>query len=405
MKLNDVKTKIENLVTKERAIHDAVVDNTPTAEQLSQLESIENDINSAKVLTRSLERIEERDRIAAESVASVQAVQRGVATDDDVERVSKLAFHGYLRGLKESTMSGEDKAIWETAKERGQVIGTDSKGGFTVPKYFTSEVIKALKFYGGMTEVVRVLTTTDGNEINMSTFDDTARKAVIVGETVKPANGEVAFGRVSLSAYKYSSGIFRISDELLTDSIIDVEAEVTMAMVEAYGRAFNEHFTLGIGATQPQGILHASAALGSTPAAAATLTIDNMVDLMYSLDKAYRKNAVFMFNDKTEAVLRKLKDSTGQPLWNMGDYAKGLAPTILGKEYVINNDMPLVATGQKSVVFGDFQKGYRARYVNSISIKRLNELYSESGEVGFVSFMRIDGKVLHAPAMKVITHA
>jgi HK97 family phage major capsid protein len=88
----------------------------------------------------------------------------------------------------------------------------------------------------------------------------------------------------------------------------------------------------------------------------------------------------------------------------MGDYAKGVPATLLGKPYEINNDIPDIGAGARSVAFGDFQKGYRARYVNSISIKRLEEIYAESDEVGFVSFMSIDGKVFDSNAIKLLKH-
>src|SRR5690606_3040040 len=123
------------------------------------------------------------------------------------------------------------------------------------------------------------------------------------------------------------------------------------------GRRANTELTTGDGNGDPNGIVTAST-LGKTAAAAAAVTYDEIIDLVHSVDPAYRASPKtrFMFNDSTLGVLRKLKDGEGRYIWTAGDVQNGVPGTILGYRYSINQAMAGVATGEKSMIFGDFGK-------------------------------------------------
>jgi HK97 family phage major capsid protein len=109
----------------------------------------------------------------------------------------------------------------------------------------------------------------------------------------------------------------------------------------------------------------------------------------------YRDNGVWMFHDTVLARIRKLVDLVGQPLWAAGDIARGIPDTILGKPFIINQDMAQPALNAKSIAFGDFKK-YIIRMVNDIRFKRMDELFAATDEIGFSMFIRVDGHVLDA---------
>jgi HK97 family phage major capsid protein len=125
---------------------------------------------------------------------------------------------------------------------------------------------------------------------------------------------------------------------------------------------------------------------------------------MHSVDPAYRQSpkARFMFNDSTLAVIRKLKDGQGNYLWQMGDIRVGAPGTLLGQNYSVNQAMANVATGQKSVVFGDFGK-YYVRKVGAPVIGVRREYYWPN--IGLAGIIRLDGDLIQTGAVKHIIQA
>ena len=132
----------------------------------------------------------------------------------------------------------------------------------------------------------------------------------------------------------------------------------------------------------------------------ATIKSDDMLDLVYALKRPYRKNASFIMNDKTLAQLRKLKDSTGQYLWQPSLTA-GTPDTILNRPVYTSSYVPAIAAGAKTIAFGDFSYYWIADRQGR-SFKRLNELFATTGQVGFMATQRVDGKLILSEAIKVL---
>jgi HK97 family phage major capsid protein len=124
------------------------------------------------------------------------------------------------------------------------------------------------------------------------------------------------------------------------------------------------------------------------------------VDLVHSVDPAYRVNARFMMNDATLKTIKKIKvlqysgDTTGVPLWSPSLVA-GQPDTILGYPFVINQSMASPGSSAKKVIFGDLSK-YIIRDVRDFTLLRLDERFAELGQVAFLAFSRHDGDLLDA---------
>ena len=140
-----------------------------------------------------------------------------------------------------------------------------------------------------------------------------------------------------------------------------------------------------------------------TAAAADKITMDEVIDLFYSLRAPYRRNAVFIMNDATVKALRKLKDGQGQYLWQPSITA-GTPDTILNRPVYTSGFMPTLATGNKTILFGDLGY-YWVADREGRSFKRLNELYAPTGQVGFLASQRVDGKLILPEAVKVLKQA
>lgn len=125
-----------------------------------------------------------------------------------------------------------------------------------------------------------------------------------------------------------------------------------------------------------------------------------LIDLYYSLKAPYRKNAVWVLNDSTVKVIRKLKDSNGNYLLQPA-LKDGEVSTILGRPYFTSEHAPEIAAGAKTVIFGDLSY-YWIGDRQGISFRRLNELYAGNGQVGFLASKRLDGKTVLPEAIKVL---
>ena len=168
------------------------------------------------------------------------------------------------------------------------------------------------------------------------------------------------------------------------------------------GSKEEEAFVVGDGAGKPTGIFHATGGgqLGVTAASQTSITLDEILDLFYSLKAPYRRNASFLMNDSTVKAIRKLKDSTGQYIWQTS-VKENEPDTILGRPIFTSSFVPAIAAGKKTVAFGDFKYFWIADREGR-SFKRLDELYAITGQVGFVATQRVDGKVILPEAIKIL---
>lgn len=327
------------------------------------------------------------------------------------ERTKPIEYKDVFDKYVRRGMRGLDDA------ERGILLehrGTDPQtttaadGGYTIPRGFSGELELAMKEYGGMLQAARVLNTSTGNIIDWPTLDDTAAVGVLQGaEGTAIAVNDMTFATVPYTAYTIGT-LVQASNQLLTDTGVPLQAAIGDLLAERLGRIFNTYFTTGTGSSQPTGILAASnGSAKGADAGATALTRDNILDLIHSVDPAYRRSpsTVLMMNDATLKYLRKLVigASDDRPLWQPSMIQNEPA-TIEGFRYVINQDMPNIGTGLKSVAFGDFSK-YIIRTVSSIALRRLDERYAELLLVGFLAWQRADGRLLNTNAVKHILHA
>jgi HK97 family phage major capsid protein len=288
---------------------------------------------------------------------------------------------------------------------RAQGVGTGAGGGYTVPQGFSEELEKALKAFGGMRQAARLFPTPSGNDIPWPTVDDTANIGELLAENIAAAIQDVAFGQVILKAYKYSSKLVQVSMELLQDSFFDIGTILRDLLAERIGRITNTHFTTGDNTGKPQGVVTGST-VGKVGIVGQTTAViyDDLVDLEHSVDPMYRPGSIFMMNDSTLKVIKKLKDSQGRPIWQPGLTAslqtgQEAFNSILGYPYVINQDMAVMAANAKSILFGNFSK-YIIRDVREFTLLRLEERYAEYGQVGFLAFTRSDGRYINTAAVK-----
>jgi HK97 family phage major capsid protein len=273
-------------------------------------------------------------------------------------------------------------------------------GANLVPTSFQRELIDSLRVFGVMRQLARVITTTSGEALQWPTVTSHGTAAWTAENAAYTASDE-AFGQSTLNAYKAAT-LIKISEELLTDSAFDLEGFIRDQFGQRVGVLENTGYVAGDGSGKPTGVA-TQASAGVTAAGAAAITSDELIDLYHSLSPAYRRNGSFVLNDSTVKLIRKLKDTTGQYVWQPGLQA-GAPDTLLGKPVYSDPDMAAATTGLVSALFGDFNY-YVIRDVDGIAFQRLNELYAENGQVGFRAYHRTDGKLMNTAAVKKLTQA
>lgn len=365
---------------------------TWTAEEQTQFDNLADEIERAKAQVQATEKMRALEADEFFNQAAGDAGKKGVVTDE----ITALAAVGaYLR--HGNNVSAEMAMSIRNAMS----TTTPAEGGFTVPSEIAAMVIDAMKAFGGMREAASVITTDGGNALNWPTSDGTSEVGEIVGENAPATTGEVTFGTIALPVYKYSSKKIALPLELIQDSAIDVVAFVVSRLAQRLARIQNTHFTVGTGTGQPNGLATA-AGLGVTGATGTTLTVtyDSLVDLKHSVNRAYRAGASFMVNDKSVAVLSKLKDTTGRPIWEYSLTA-GAPDRLLGAPVVINDDVAEMAANARSILFGDMRQYTIRDVAGSTSMRRFDDsAFALNGQVGFCGWNRTGGNLLQPLAVK-----
>jgi HK97 family phage major capsid protein len=368
-----------------------------------------------------MDRLEEQYRAIEDRAAQLDAVR--AALDEKQERLTdsrefgakevsaeqrdelhRAAMVDYIRNGVAEMKPEHRELLNETRALATQLVGTDGKGGYTVPTELDASVRTAMKAYGGMREVATILTTSHGRDITVPASDDTGNVASLIAEaTAITASTHVPFTSITLEAPKYKSGPIKIARELLEDTAIDIEAYIRNAMAIRFGRGTEAHFATrsSTESSGPHGITNDST--GAVNVAASSVTVGKLIDLETKVDPAYRMNARWMFNDATRVLIRKLREgSSGAFLWQPS-VAMGDPDTLLGYPVTVNQNLASFGTSSnKPVFFGDFSH-YTIRDSGPFVMRRLEERYAEEDVVALLAFARIDGRATFgstAPAQK-----
>jgi HK97 family phage major capsid protein len=418
MTLKELQEKRKKLVADARTALDEITKNTDEARS-AELEKRHDDIMAEfdkieKDIARE-ERVAKLEKEAEERRAKQRPIPDNGETrgQDDPEKVEyRSAFYKFLSvGGDLSELSSEERSVLRAGVQKGaefraQTAGTNTAGGYTVPTELANMIIKSMKAWGPMYDpgITAEMNTSGGNPITIPTVDDTAVTAGAHTEaTALTDDGgkDVTFGQKTLNAYAYDTEFVKWSWELAQDSIFNMESLLGELLGERLGRIANSQLTTGTGSSAPNGIVTASS-LGKTAASGTAITYDEIIDLVHSIDPAYRTapKVRFMFNDSTLAVLRKLKDAENRYIWTAGDVQKGVPGSILGYGYSINQAMdsiPTTAAAKKVMLFGDFGK-YFVRKVGGPVIGVMRERFWP--DLGIAGLIRFDGELGDTAAVK-----
>jgi len=351
------------------------------AAELQKIENIEADIRKADEAIEVATRNEER-----KVEASVAA--KGFIPTVSEERSASDVFRALANGEARSH---------EFERRAALVPSTN-----TVPKSFYDQVFDVARLAGPMLETSEVIATTSGEDLTIPTLTAYSTAALTAAGSAISAS-EPTYSAITLGAYKYGF-LIQAANELVTDAGFDLASHLANQAGNAIGYAVNAALTTGSGSSQPNGIATAagSGITGGTGVDGA-FTADNLIDLAYSVDGAVRRlpGAGFMANGATIGAMRKLKDTAGNYLYQVG---VGYPDTFAGFRVVENPHVADIATEAKSVLFGDLNS-YKVRVAGGIQVASSTDYAFNTDLTTWRFLIRLDGDLTHAAHIKYFAGA
>ena len=354
------------------------------------------------------------DRMETEVVdlgKEIDRLERQAVIDAELAKASSAP----ITNKPNAQLSGETKtgratdeykrAFWNNMRNRNSYeiqnalsIGTDSEGGFLCPEEYEKKLVEALEdevFFRNLATVIR--TSSGDRKIPIVTSKG---EAAWIDEGGQFPESDDSFGQTSIGAHKLATMI-KVSDELLNDSVFNMEQYISKEFGRRIGTKEEEAFFVGDGTGKPIGIFNKTGGAETGVTAATTgITFDDVMDLYYSLRAPYRNKATWILNDSTVKAIRKLKDGNGNYIWQPS-VREGEPDRILNRPYRTSIYVPELAAGSRVMAFGDFSYYWIADRQGR-SFKRLNELYATTGQVGFLASERVDGKLILPEAVKTL---
>jgi HK97 family phage major capsid protein len=368
----------------------------------SQFDAHMADISVLRVALEDVERSEKIAAMTRQTLPESQRQETGSRSEDVA--AADRAIPSFLRGgfnalgaESRTALSRVNLPVDGESRDMSTVSAPD--GGILVAPdtRFMSKILQAMKYFGGMEAAgAEVFNTNTAGPLPIPMGDDTGNVGAIVGEAAASAHAggtSPTLTALVLNGYLYSSKVIKVSWQMLRDPAIDVEGYVGGLLGERLARIQNTHFTTGIGGGQPYGLtVQATVGRQSATGFSTSLAFDDIFRTIHSVDVAYRnEKCKWQFADTTALALRLAKDGNGRYLWpEMGNTQVGQPGVLGGYGFVINNDMPAMAASAKYASFGDHSY-YKIRRIGGITLARVDQLYIESGQVGFLAFQSADG--------------
>ena len=266
-------------------------------------------------------------------------------------------------------------------------VSLDSMG-YLLPKRLESKLVNAMNTLSVLRPLCTEVTTSGDRALPV--VNGHGRAAWVPDGHPIPQVRD-AFDRVNLDSHKLAA-IIRVTNELLKDSAVDIEAYLAATFADRLAVSEEEAFIAGDGAEKPLGLIH-QAKVGFTTESAASVSIEDVLNLIFSVPEKHRRNGTLLLNDKTLLQLYKQCAAQGQTLW------LGKDDTFFGYRIVRCASMPDVASGSMTILFGDFKQVY-INNNGDRSIKRLDQLFIANDHIGFQMMERVGIKMTVPDAVK-----
>ncbi|HDY4892485.1 TPA: phage major capsid protein [Yersinia enterocolitica] len=286
-----------------------------------------------------------------ESLADEERTQGGKAKPvDDGKKVTNDELRHYI-------MTGETRMLSTTVNE---------SGGYSVIPELDSEIMRTLADESEMRQICTVKTTKSNEYKKLVSVGGAAVGRGVEGEarteTATPKLEEVSIKLYPIYAYP------KTTQEILDFSDVDIMGWLTEEISDTFIETEETDLVNGDGTKKAKGFLsYPRAATGDRARPFGTLekmvtagnapTADELIDLVFKLRRRYRKNAVWVMNSNSAAMLQKIKNGNGDYIWRDRLQA-GDPDMLLGHPVRYLENMPDAEPGKPVIAIGDFKRGY-----------------------------------------------
>lgn len=316
------------------------------------------------------------------------------AMDPEISRRKKNGSKSDETELKKAAYS---LAFWEHMHtgmpENSLKAGSDGAGGYLIPDEFENKLLEGLKEHNVLRKLAHTIPTT--HKLLIPT-EQGGSLAQWTDEEAPYPESDISFGQVELSAHKLAMRVL-VTDEMLEDSGINLEEYILKEISEAFADAEEKALFHGNGIGKPMGLIY-QAPVGTVSKEIGAISVEDVLDLIYSVSKNYREKSVLVMSEHAYRELHKTKHANGTYIWNP-DLEKDQYETLYGYRVYTTRELDDVGEGKIPVLFGCFDHywiGDRGRR----TIKRLTELYADHGQVAYIASERLDAKLVYPDAVK-----
>lgn len=282
---------------------------------------------------------------------------------------------------------------------------TTVSGAPAIPTGFAGILAEAAASWGQLAAAVKQWNTASGESIRYATADDTENQFSIIGEATAVTEADPTLAGVTSNVSKFQSGLVLVSSEMLADASFDLESWLRNEFSKRYYRGVTA--AINAGATNITSIQSVAEA-GLTTASPTDITYTEIAELIGKLEPAYANSASIVLNSRSRAYFLGQVDGMGRPLYVVNANS-GQLDHIAGLPVVINQGQADIAAGASPILVGSLTDSYVLRTAGPVLVRRLNERFADTDQVGFVAFARIGGFGFSALAdkrlLKLTMHA
>jgi HK97 family phage major capsid protein len=364
----------------------------------SKVDTLESEMAKYDNINNQIAAQKAKDEQIEEKLLSIETMLARPSQGLDVKSVNQTmqTFEKWIR-------KGDD--FLDQAEKKALTVGTAATAGNLAPTEYVEELIKIITEISPVRSVARVRQTSNKDiDVPSKTASFAAAWSAENGSRTETTGYTTSLNTIATHELY---AMVDISQQLLEDSVFDLESEMNLEFAEQFAKAEGAAFISGNGTNKPFGLTNGSTVgTGATAASQTAITVDELMTLVHSLKTDYARNASFMLNRTTLGEIRKLKDTNGQYIFQAGFSGQsGLPNTILGHSYVEAPDCADMAADAKPIIFGDFRRGYMI--VDRVNMSVLRDGYTQaaSGNVRYLARRRVGGEVVLPEAMKVLAMA
>ena len=394
-RLRELRVKRGRTITQMRALVDGATGRDFTAEESTQYNGLEAEHDRLKTQIDREKKVTDLERAVMLGEARPGArIEPDEGTDRQAAApVPYYATPAYRKAFEQHLIHGRDVSPKYLAALQ---TDSDPAGGYLVlPQEMSNNLIQAIDNEVFIRRLATIERVAQAQSLGRPSLDNDPADADWTSEIATGAEDTaMSMGKRELHPHPLAKRI-KVSRKLLRLTSGGAESLVTRRLAYKFGVTEEKGFLTGDGASKPLGVFTPSTNGISTARDVSTgntttaILADNLFEVKYSCKAGYQQRGVWIFHRDAVKQIRKLKDSTNQYLWQPG-LSGGQPDRILDRPFFMSEYAPnTFTTGLYVGIFGDFSYYWVAEAM-SFDLQRLNELYAETNQVGYIGRQEVD---------------